>query len=71
MLSLVLEMSVVLSVTSLYINNSSLKLRSDSCTGYSPGDAPRAGYRDNNAGGECLMGFRMAMEVQSGNNHIN
>ena len=38
--------------------------------GYSPGDAPRAGYRDNNAGGECLIGFRMVMEVQSGNHTI-
>ena len=31
--------------------------------GYSPGDRPLAGYQDNTSGGECLLGFKMALYV--------
>lgn len=34
--------------------------------GYSPGNYPLAGYNNSfNSGGECLLGYRMALYVQS------
>ena len=33
--------------------------------GYSLGDRPLAGYDRHNSGGECLKGFRMALQVVS------
>ena len=33
--------------------------------GYSPGDRPLAGFGTSTSGGECLLGFRMALEVAS------
>ena len=33
--------------------------------GYSPGDRPLAGYSDNSSGGECLLGYKMVLYVQS------
>ena len=40
--------------------------------GYSPGNMPRAGYLVNNEGGECLDGYKMAMNIQSlGDNRVH
>ena len=35
--------------------------------GYSPGDRPLAGYSDNTSGGECLLGYKMVLYIQSNN----
>lgn len=32
--------------------------------GYSPGDRALAGYSGNTAGGECLLGYKMAIYIQ-------
>ena len=37
--------------------------------GYSPGNKPLDGYLTNSEGGECLEGYKMAMNVQSLGNH--
>ena len=33
--------------------------------GYSPGDRRLAGYSDNTSGGECLLGYKMVLYIQS------
>ena len=37
--------------------------------GYSPGNRPLDGYMTISVGGECLEGYKMALNVQSLGNH--